>query len=256
MTGRARQTAEELGLAFSLLTRLPVPRFEIRSGATLATAFWAYPVAGGVVALLSGSALWAGWAATGSALAAGLFAIAAGALATGGFHEDGLADFWDGIGGGADPERRLEIMRDSRLGTYGALGLFVALAARLVVLADLVERNGAGEAVAALVACGVLGRGAIALPFATLAPAREVGLAAQAKRPPTGSLAAGVALPLVVALPLLGGDVAAALLGAMAGSAAVTYLAGRYLGGYTGDVFGATVMTAEIVALLALLAVS
>ncbi len=254
--GAARRRLEEVGLAFSLLTRLPVPRFEIREGATLATAFWAYPVAGAAASLLAGLCLWAGWALTGSAWLAGLAAIAGGALFTGGFHEDGLADFWDGLGGGADPARRLEIMRDSRLGTYGALALFVALAAKLIVLSTLLERGGPGATVAALVACGALARGAIALPFAALAPAREVGLAAQARRPPAVSLAAGVALPVLLAAVLAGALAPAAIAGVALGTVAVTLLAGRYLGGYTGDAFGAAALTAEILGLVALVAAS
>ena len=100
-------------------------------------------------------------------------------LATGGLHEDGLADTADGFGGGRTPGRRLEIMRDSRIGSYGAMALLSAFAVRGVAIAAIAEP---ARVAAALVASGALGRGAILLVLRLAPPARADGLSARAGR--------------------------------------------------------------------------
>ena len=123
-----RARATEVQLALMLLTRLPAGRID--PAPTIAAAAWAFPLAGAVVGVLQALVL---IAAIGlglpMAMAAGL-ALAAGVLATGGLHEDGLADCADGFGGGRSPARKLEIMRDSRIGSYGALALILGLGLR------------------------------------------------------------------------------------------------------------------------------
>ncbi|MEM6375220.1 MAG: adenosylcobinamide-GDP ribazoletransferase, partial [Pseudomonadota bacterium] len=119
----------DLGRAVALLTRCPVPDFLLAPGGDRAGAHaaWAYPIAGlipGALAALFGSlAMFFG---LGPAIAA-LSALGMAAFVTGALHEDGLADCADGFWGGWTPERRLEIMRDSRIGTYGVLTLIVII---------------------------------------------------------------------------------------------------------------------------------
>jgi adenosylcobinamide-GDP ribazoletransferase len=106
--------------ALQFLTRLPVPSFVDFQSDWITRAARYYPLVGILVGAISAGVLLAGgqvW----SGLLPALLAVAAGVLVTGGFHEDGLADTADGLGGGQAPARRLEIMKDSRVGTYGVL---------------------------------------------------------------------------------------------------------------------------------------
>ncbi|MCK8786045.1 adenosylcobinamide-GDP ribazoletransferase [Roseomonas sp. NAR14] len=254
----ARRLAE-LGAAFGLLTRLPVGRLPLADAAGCARAVWAYPLAGAVAGAAGGAAF---------ALASGLgippasgavLALATMALVTGALHEDGLADTADGIGGGRTPERRLAIMRDSRIGSFGALALLLSLALRGTALAAMARPGDAtttqaGHVVLGLVAAAALGRGAMLLPLVLLPPARRDGLGASVGRPPRGAVGVGLALALLPALLLLpaGTALGAGLLAGLAGLA-MARLAWRRLGGQTGDVLGATAVLAEC-AVLTLLA--
>ncbi len=104
------------------------------------------PVAAAFIALPSALALLACAAAGLPALVSGAVTVAVAAFTTGAFHEDGLADTFDGLGGGATPERRLEIMKDSRLGAFGGTALMLALILRVALLAALIDRLGAAGA--------------------------------------------------------------------------------------------------------------
>jgi adenosylcobinamide-GDP ribazoletransferase len=184
-------------------------------------------------------------------LAAGL-ALAAQIITTGALHEDGLADLADGFWGGRDPARRLEIMRDSRIGSYGTLALVVSVGLRWQALAVLAGQ-GAGLAAVAILAVAMTSRAVPAVLLAVLPPARSDGM---------GRLASGGAGPEVVAAVLLAGLPALALSGmlpAMALQAAFGFGVARLslakIGGQTGDVLGAAQQLAEIAALLVLAAI-
>ena len=235
----------ELRLAAMLLTRLPMGRLD--PAPTLGAARWAFPLVGAGVGLI-------GWSGFAAALALGATpAMAAGAslgamaLATGGLHFDGLADMADGIGGGRTPEDRLRIMRDSRIGSYGALTLILTMALWLSALAAAGPLAGPWGFVAA----GALSRAGIVAVQEALPPARPDGL---------GRLAAGrsraaraVLAALALAVLVFGGLAGAAMLAAAATAALWTgVLAQRRLGGQTGDVLGATQVLAETAAWFAL----
>src|SRR5215207_10362704 len=99
--------------------------------------------------------------------------IAALTLATGALHEDGLADAADGLGGGATPERRLEIMRDSRIGSYGGAALILAFGLRIAALATLAERMSTGSVAMAIITTACVSRVAALLLFGLSPPARS-----------------------------------------------------------------------------------
>jgi adenosylcobinamide-GDP ribazoletransferase len=237
----------QLHLAFVLLTRLPLPHLPDAAFAQGARAVWAYPLVGLVVG--------AAGAATGQlALAAGLPLLAAAALAlavmiiaTGAMHEDGLADTADGFWGGYTPARRLEIMRDSQIGTYGVLALVVAFVLRLAAVMALLGAGGW----AALPVAAALSRAMMPTLMATLPPARSDGLSHSVGRPTNGA-AAGAALlagGITLAIWGMGG---LTLLGIAAVAAAlIAALARRKIGGQTGDVLGAAQQTSETALLLA-----
>ena len=240
---------EEFGLAVGLLTRFPLPVFKTSGTATIASALWAYPLAGALVGATSGAAFWLATLAGFGVASSVLVAIAAALLAAGGFHEDGLGDFWDGLGGGASREAKLIIMRDSRIGTYGVLALLLTLALQTTFLVSLQHYAGVGTVFAALIAAESAARGAIVIPLFFLLPARRDGLGATITGLTPGQLGITGLLAATIAVTCLGADGIALLGGAMLGAVFVTVLAWRFLGGFTGDVLGAVAATARMTAL-------
>jgi adenosylcobinamide-GDP ribazoletransferase len=240
---------DDLASALSLLSRLPVPAHRF----TGAAAAWAWPLAGLLHALIAA-------AVSGLALKAGLPVPLAAVLALGmllaldgGLHEDGLADLADGLGGGRDASRSLAIMKDSRIGSFGALVLFLALSWRLLALAALAAQGGAALA-GGLIASAVLSRGAMAGVMAALPFARADGLARATGRPDLRGVAAGAALALAFGFAATGLAVLPAAIAAALAALAIAGIALRRLGGQTGDVLGAVQVVAECAALGALAA--
>jgi adenosylcobinamide-GDP ribazoletransferase len=170
----------ELAAAFAFLTRLPVGRFAgPRFDDALVTSTWAYPVVGGCVGALGGLAYWLLDALALPPTLCAVVTIGAMVMATGALHEDGLADTADGFGGGATRERKLEIMHDHQIGTYGAVALFVALALRIAATASLREP---ALVLVSLIAAGAVSRAGMAGLMSLLPPARRDGLAARIGR--------------------------------------------------------------------------
>jgi adenosylcobinamide-GDP ribazoletransferase len=187
-------------------------------------------------------------------LAAALLAMAAGFWVTGGLHEDGLADTADGLGAVASRARRLEIMRDSRVGTFGAVALVLSFGLRAVALGEI---EPGAAALAALVAAHALSR-ALFLPAMMLTtPARTDGLSGGLTRPRQGEALVAIALGLGLAVVALGPAIALACAVAAAIVGAVVVLIARAkLGGYTGDVLGALQQVSEMTLLLTIASLS
>ena len=243
--GWGRSRAAELAAAFTLLTRLPMPT---RLGAPpeMARCVWAYPLVGAVVGAMTGAAYAvAAYLGIPPTLAA-CWAIAASLAITGALHEDGLADTADGFGGGRTRERKLEIMRDSRIGTYGALALMLALGIRVTALTALADP---WVVAPALIAAGALGRGAIVGLLAILNPARPDGLAAQLGQVPAGQVRTGLLLAAAAAFVLPLGLAGLSVWVAGMTCIAVAMVARLQVGGYTGDVLGAGAVVTECVVL-------
>lgn len=236
----------DVAACLMFFTRLPVPSQELGER-PLAASIWAAPFAGVVVALCAALAYALASALGLAAGPAAALALGAGILASGALHEDGLADTADGFGGGRSKERVLEIMRDSRIGSYGALALGLSLLLRWTALAGL---SGTWTVLAALVAAHAASRALLPAFMALLPPARADGLGAGA-----GTVRQEAALLAVAlgAIPLLllgfGGFVAAILLLA-ALFFAFRALCLRKIGGQTGDTLGALQQAAEILVLL------
>jgi adenosylcobinamide-GDP ribazoletransferase len=243
-----RGWSDDLRVAAILFTRLPIVHPGKIGADEIAHALRAAPVVGLGVGFAGAAAFTIAHELGLSALLSALAALGIAIASTGAFHEDGLADFADGLGG-SDAQERLAIMRDSRLGSYGALALFFALLVRAAVLAQLATP---WAAACALLAAASLSRGVMPLVALHLAPVRRDGLGAMIADPSQETIAAAAvigALSAFIALGLAGGVAAIALaLGALFG---VTALAGSRLGGYTGDVLGAAQQAAEVAVLLA-----
>ncbi|PJE26204.1 Cobalamin synthase [Pseudooceanicola marinus] len=233
--------------ALGLLSRLPLPAHEGRG----APAAWAYPLAG---AVLGGPAALAGLLALALSLPpqlAALICLGTSVMVTGALHEDGLADVADGVWGGFDRARRLEIMKDSRIGAYGVIALVLSLLARWSALSLLFATPGAAWAV---IAAAALSRAAMPALMAALPHARDTGLSRAVGRcsVPVAALAAFIGA--VLALILLGWIALPALLVAALVTLALARIASAKLGGQTGDVLGAAQQLAEIAVLLVLIA--
>ena len=239
---------QDVAEALMLLTRLPVPR--AAAGPRGAASAWAWPLVGGLVGLLAAAlgalALWGGLS---PGFAAAL-ALAAQALLTAGLHEDGLADCADGFWGGRTRERRLEIMRDSRLGSYGALALMLVTLLRWSAVSGLMA---AGWVWGPLLAVGALGRWPMAAILAALPSARPGGLAASTGRPGPRTLILGGLVALALAALGVGWSGLGAALGVLVTTAAWGRVARAKIGGQTGDVCGAAQQLAEVAALAVLL---
>jgi adenosylcobinamide-GDP ribazoletransferase len=238
----------DLALALGLLTRLPV---RVRDTARGARAAWAWPLAGavlgGLAALTGGAALTLGLPAP----VAALLTLGALVMLSGGLHEDGLADTADGLWGGWTQHRRLEIMRDSRIGSYGVIALVLGLGLRGVALA-LILGAGAWEGAAALIVAAMVSRAAMAAVMAALPHARASGLAQAQGRPPRATVLLAAGLALAAAGPFGAAGLAAVLAAGLA-ALGVAWLARARIGGQTGDILGAAQQAAEIAALLCLL---
>jgi adenosylcobinamide-GDP ribazoletransferase len=239
-------------LTYGFLTRLPVPDRPAAAPSGLARALRLAPLVGLVVGVLVG---WIAIAGLGlPPWPAALIVLAATVWITGALHEDGLADVADGWGGGGDRRRKLEIMRDSRIGTYGVLAVILSIGLRASALAALAGPEGI---TAVLIAAHGLSRGLLPLAMLVLVPARDDGLAAAAGRPTLPDALTGLGLGLVLALLATGGALGLGLaLVALAAAGVTGLIALRQIGGYTGDVLGAVQQTAEVAVLLAAAAVT
>lgn len=241
-----REEAAILLLAVQFLTRLPVPASPGFTPERLTAATRYYPLVGALVgalvALVYGLALLA-W----PPLVAVLLSIAAGLALTGAFHEDGLADMFDGLGGGLTRDRALEIMRDSRIGTYGAAALVMALALKAATLTAMPPF----AVILALITGHGLSRFSAVLVIATSGYVRDHGTAkpvAEGVGRESLLIAAATALMLWLALGIVLGPMAALLggLGLAAGHWGMRRVFERKLGGYTGDCLGAVQQGSEI----------
>lgn len=257
MTARPSDTAlirpRDPLVALLLLTRLPLPAQPDAAFGRQARAVWAFPLAGTLVGLLAGAT---GALALGLGLPAPVAAalmLAAQIMVTGAMHEDGLADSADGLWGGDTAERRLAIMRDSHIGSYGVLALILSLALRGTALSALVA---AGQVWTAPLAAAVLSRAMMTALMAALPHARRDGLAHGVGRPGAAPALIALLLALLVVLPVSGSGALIAALAAAVPLIGFGLLARARIGGQSGDILGAGQQIAEIAVLLALLALS
>lgn len=185
-----------------------------------------------------------------SVYAAGI-AVAVSLVLTGAMAEDALADACDGLFGGTTPERRLEIMRDSRIGTYGTLALILVTLGRWSALSFLMAT---GHILAPLIAAAVLSRGALPVMIHALPHARRDGMAVAAGVPPRETVLLGLGVAAAIAVVMTGWAVVATVLAVAAAALLVGLVARAKIGGQTGDILGAAQQTGELAALATLCA--
>ncbi|MBO0684645.1 MAG: adenosylcobinamide-GDP ribazoletransferase [Candidatus Dormibacteraeota bacterium] len=230
--------------ALSFLTILPAGGRDAGPVSSLGQVW--FPLVGLLLGAIAAGAFWGVTAVTTRALGAAA-ALAALALLTGALHLDGLADSADGLLGGADRERRLEIMRDPRVGSFGVVALVLVLIGDWAALSALAPL----QALAALTAAAAMGRFAVVTLLVWLPYARREGLgvAARGGRLKPVFLIGGVAAVLPLAVDWRHWLMAAALVALVTFGLAT--LARARIGGATGDVYGAAVELGQLAALVA-----
>ena len=227
-------------VAVQALTRLPVPAPYKPDALRRAVRY--FPLVGIGVGLVAMGVFALARAGLPGLAAAGL-SLGATLLLTGALHEDGLADCADGLFGGRTREDALRIMRDSRIGAFGALALVVVMGVKRAAVGAL---SGAGWA---LVAGHAAGRFWAVVPAAVLPYARADGMAGGVGAPAVLDVAIAGGFGLG-ALLLLGDRAFAAVIVSGLVAGLVVWSARRRLGGYTGDVLGATQVLTEVAVLL------
>jgi adenosylcobinamide-GDP ribazoletransferase len=242
--------------ALQFFTRLPIPGWVGFDAAWLNQASRYFPLVGVVVAAIT-SAVYVLTAWLFPAPVAVALSTAAGIYATGAFHEDGFADMCDGFGGGMTPERVLEIMRDSRIGAYGAIGTICLLGLKLVTLSMLppfaaIGALFVGHPLSRLMASSLIWR---------LDYARAEGKAKPLAQKMSGAeftiAAITAAVPALVVVAMRWLTWSALIAGVIVAAIATIWLARKFvrrIGGYTGDCLGAVQQVSEVMFYLCALA--
>jgi adenosylcobinamide-GDP ribazoletransferase len=244
----------ELIAALRFLTRLPVPFSRTIDHVPLKHAMRFFPVAGAVVGALTGLVLWGLAQFNMPPLLASVFAYAISIMLTGALHEDGIADTFDGLVGGSTRERRLEIMRDSRIGTYGTLALIVTAAAKITALFAF-SRLDLVTTLLIITGAAAFSRALVVDVLWATKPARGDGLSHMAGRPSRNTVIIAILMGVILVFAAGIQTLLVASIYALAASLSVTGLiriwATRKIGGQTGDICGAVQVLTEIAVLSA-----
>lgn len=245
--------SEQLNLwwiAVAFFTRIPVPASVEFSQASLNRASRYFPAVGWLIGALCATALWLLMLVFPQDVAV-LISIAISLLLTGCFHEDGLADTCDGLGGGWTREQKLSIMKDSRIGTYGAAALWVSLTLKFVVLSQLINP------VLALLVAHPLSR---IIPTVFIAAMSYVSDVDTSKAKPLAESGSGAdtAIAIItglIALMFINNPFIILFVLLVLAGVAYVFLK-RQIGGFTGDALGAVQQVCELAIYLSLLALS
>lgn len=254
MIARIRNELKTFLLATQFLTRLPVPVGNAYTKERFGESVRHYPLVGIFVGAIVAALYYAAsfvWPQT----VAILLSTAASLLLTGAFHEDGLADTFDGMGGGTTPQRALEIMKDSRIGTYGVVAVASVLALKVAALSFFTVTT----AVITLIAAHGLSRLSSVLVISTSRYVRDDGSGKPIAihihaRGLVYALATGALCVILMSMYLSLLTVIIGLFGAFAGHFTARRIFERKIDGYTGDCLGATQQLSEVGLYLGVLA--
>ncbi|QDH17745.1 adenosylcobinamide-GDP ribazoletransferase [Swingsia samuiensis] len=238
---------EDLACSLSLLTRFPTHWLNTsHSQWSLQRSTWCWPIIGSLIGAIGGSIFDLLYSQNASPLLAATWGISSQILISGALHDDGLADTADGYGGGFEKTRRLDIMRDSQIGSYGTLALIMSFGIRVTALASLPF----SAVLPSLIVTSALARTSLPIIPFTTSPARENGIAHQLKSLTKDHVLACCFIGLCIALLNLP---ACAALSAYFITLLITALsrtiALRLISGYTGDILGANTIAIECILL-------
>ncbi len=241
--------------AIRFLTRLPFP-MTTPPKRTIMLASWSFPIVGVIVGSFGAFSILLAHLVNIPTVAIALIALLFMAFLTGALHEDGMADIADGFGGGKNRDNKLSIMRDSQIGTFGALTLFAILGLKTIAISALLESESIWMASAAIIATHATARASM-VPVAYFLPlASESGLAQSAGKPHQSTVLISISIAVLISLvllPILSAITATIV--SIATTAIIAILAFRQIGGYTGDVLGAVEQSCETTMLITLTAV-
>jgi adenosylcobinamide-GDP ribazoletransferase len=251
-----RAVLRDLAQMLRFYSRLPVPKLPIEQDAHALPNFRVAPrmvaVAGAIIGIPTAIMLWmAASLGLPTLLSAGL-AVTVSIIATGAFHEDGLADTFDGLAGGATKERRLDIMKDSRIGAFGGSALVLGITLRIAALAGLLDEIEAGAAAVIVISGASLSRSLGLTPLVFLPNARPGGFSSSVGRPDMSAFVMTVSLSIglvtatghIMDLSLF--SMAGAIILAILPVALVGWWALKTIEGQTGDIAGAAQQLSEI----------
>ena len=242
-------SALDFAVALVLLTRLPLPTLPDHAFKRQARATWAFPLVGIVVALIAGGIGWGVLLLGLPATAAAGILLAVQIILTGAMHEDGLADTVDGLWGGFDRARRLEIMKDSAIGTYGVLALILSVGLRWVALTALIPLG-----ISAVLAAAILSRAVLPILMTSLPMARDTGLSHSVGTPDGQASVLALGIGVALAVVLMGTALILPMVIAFGAVFAFSRIALAKIGGQTGDILGASQQITEVIVLLGLAA--
>jgi len=244
--------------SLGFLSRLPLPQRWFENGDdSLPRNARAFPLAGAVLGLLAGAVLYAAHGLNLPPLACALLAIGVLAAMTGALHEDGLGDTADGFFGASTPDRRLDIMKDSRIGTFAALTLIIFVGVKASLLMAIIDRAGAGYAVLALIGGEAASRAGMLAFWHALPSARPGGLSDSVGQPQweTVVCASGIGLAVLVFTLMPSGGFLS-LINALVLVTVLLFgfarLCKAKIGGQTGDTLGAAQQIGSIAVLAGL----
>lgn len=247
---------DDVARSIGFLSRIPMPgRHFVGYDGRLNRAVRAFPFAGIVIVLPSAAAASAMNALQVGSLFAAFVVIALQALLTGALHEDGLGDTADGFGGGRDRDAALDIMKDSRVGTYGAVALILSFGLRVSALASILPLFTPLSAGMAILGAAALSRAAMVWHWSSLPPARSGGVAASAGVPDPAATRVALGSGLIAAMllfyfakvPAFG--LIATIVAVFVAVKGFGRVATHKIGGHTGDTIGATQQLTEIAVL-------
>lgn len=244
-----RRGVTDFTQALAFLTRIPLAgraagRPDFHDSA------WTFPVVGVVVGLGGGIVFALATSVGLTPLLAAALAVTATILLTGAIHEDGLADTVDGFGGGKSATEKLEIMRDNRIGVYGATALVLSILIRVAAITALAELGGL-QVLLILVAAEAISRAGLVKMWTDLPAARPDGLSKDTGSPEGRAtmIALVVAAVIVVVTSIPAAGFWAAVVASAATAAAVLVFTGicrNQIGGQTGDTLGAVQQVAGV----------
>lgn len=236
---------EDFFASLMLLTRIPIKWEKIspETPPNLNRCLWCYPIIGLIVSCITAAvyyiAIWINIPQVVSAIIAIITMI----FITGSFHEDGLADVADGFGGGNTIEKKLSIMRDSRIGTYGSVALITSLILKIAILAKFETQ----QTVIALIISGVFSRLMILYILLILKPARSDSLSSEAGKPAPSSLVIATFASMLIAAALINPTIVIYIfMISISATIVLSIIAHRQISGYSGDVLGATQQISEL----------
>lgn len=254
-----RDFIDDVARSVAFLSRIHMPqRHFVNFDGRLSRAVRAFPVAGLLIVLPAAAVVSIFSAIHAAPLFTAFVAVTIQTLITGALHEDGLSDTADGLGGGRTKESALIIMKDSRIGSYGAVALILSFGLRVSALAAVLPQMSPSGAGLLVLAAAALSRTAMVWHWSKLPPARKDGVAASAGVPDAAAVTFALVLGVVSAAILLffsGASLLAAVLAVAAFAATVSVfnqIVDGKIGGHTGDTIGATQQLTEIAVLAAL----